>query len=202
MDIVRERRDAPLVTALGFFFDPICPFAWRASRLVREVQGQQDLAVDWQLFSLAVVNDLDRPELLAPLRVLALARREGGNRAVGGLYQALGEAIHERGAQIGDPEAMDRGIREALHACGLDPDMLEQAMRDPSTLEDVMAEHREAVDRYGAYGVPWLVPKGQDFGFNGPVINRVPAGAEAAELWEHVSWLIQQPYFFEIKRER
>jgi len=50
--------------------------------------------------------------------------------------------------------------------------------------------------------VPWLVLDGQNFGFYGPVVDEVPQGAAALELWSHMSWLLTQPYVYEIKRER
>ena len=33
------------MAGLTFFFDPLCPWAWRTSRWIREVQHQQGLAV-------------------------------------------------------------------------------------------------------------------------------------------------------------
>jgi hypothetical protein len=37
----------------------------------------------------------------------------------------------------------------------------------------------------------------------GPVISNPPAdGAEAATLWEHVSWLVRYENFSELKRDR
>src|ERR671934_68679 len=59
-----------------------------------------------------------------------------------------------------------------------------------------------AVEKFGAFGVPWLVLEGQSFGLFGPVISEVPQGEAALQLWEHVSWLLAQPYFFELKRAR
>jgi len=69
-------------------------------------------------------------------------------------------------------------------------------------MDDVLADHREAVERFQAYGVPWLVLEGQEFGFNGPIITDAPGGETAGELWDHMSWVLTQPYFYEFKRER
>jgi hypothetical protein len=80
--------------------------------------------------------------------------------------------------------------------------LLRQALDDPSTEHETLAEHREAVEKFGAFGVPWLVLEGQSVGLFGPVIAEVPQGEAALQLWEHVSWLLTQPYFYELKRER
>jgi hypothetical protein len=89
-----------------------------------------------------------------------------------------------------------------LEEAGLPRTLLQQALDDPSTEHEALAEHREAVERLGAFGVPWLVLEGQSLGLFGPVISEVPQGEAALRMWEHVSWLLAQPYFFELKRAR
>ncbi|WP_444541891.1 mycothiol-dependent nitroreductase Rv2466c family protein [Amycolatopsis deserti] len=41
---------------LRFYFDPVCPFAWMASKWVRIVQRQRDYDVDWRFISLRLLN--------------------------------------------------------------------------------------------------------------------------------------------------
>jgi hypothetical protein len=36
----------------------------------------------------------------------------------------------------------------------------------------------------------------------GPIVDRRITGEEAGELWDHVAWLIERGFFFELKRER
>jgi hypothetical protein len=36
----------------------------------------------------------------------------------------------------------------------------------------------------------------------GPVIDSVPQGEAAGELWDRLVWLMRQPSFFEVKRSR
>jgi hypothetical protein len=91
-------------------------------------------------------------------------------------------------------------VAEACREAGLPADLVERALADPSTHEEVLAEHQDAVDRYGAFGVSWLVVDDQPIGFYGPIISEVPLGDSALELWDHVSWLLTQSTFFEIKR--
>lgn len=196
--IVRETVRPTSV--LAFYFDPICPWAWRASEWIREVQRQRRVDVHWKFFSLAMANGLD-PELILPLRVLSMARRGGGNPAVDRVYLELGRLTHERGEDLGAC-GLARTVEEALARTGLDPASARAAQRDGSTLEEVAAETEEAQACYGAYGVPWLVLDDRDFGFNGPVLAKVPRGETAEHLWDHLSWMLDQEYFYELKRER
>ena len=185
-----------------FFFDPLCPWTWRASSWIREVQRQQDLVVHWRFFSLALSNNMEDPFLAAPLRIAALVGREGGDEGVGAVYKAIGTAIHDQGQDARQPGALERLLPAALTAGGLDPALLDRAMADPTTLAAVSEDTAEAKARYGAYGVPWLVMPGREFGYNGPIMTSVPQGEEALGLWQHLSWMIDRPYFYELKRDR
>ena len=40
---------------IEFFFDPICPFAWVASRWVEKVVAQSDYDVEWRFLSLRIL---------------------------------------------------------------------------------------------------------------------------------------------------
>lgn len=189
------------MNTLTFFFDPLCPWTWRASQWIREVQRQQPLEVKWGFFSLAEASNVPGNIARAPLRMAALARREGGNEAVSRVYLALGRAIHESGVDLRNQAALQQAIERAVDSGEIAPDFLQRAMDDPRTWLDVLADHREA-ERLGAYASPWLVLDDKDYGFNGPIMTEVPGGDAAAELWRSVSWLLAQPYFYELKRQR
>lgn len=202
-EIVVERRpragsEGP--TRVDFYFDPVCPWAWRASQWMREVRRRQPLDLRWKLFSLALANDVER--FLLPMRVLAVVDRRDGNEVLGRLYHALGTAIHERGADAREPGALERAVEQGLTMTGLDLDVVDQALSDESTVTYLQEGNRLASEGFGTYGVPWLVVDNNRFGFNGPVIDTVPRGDLALQLWEHLCWLLSQPYFYELKRER
>lgn len=122
------------------------------------MQDQQPLEVEWKLFSLGLNNNNDSDALLAPLRALILARREGDNETVNRGYEALGNGTHKDGLKPWEGGFMETALPQALTEAGLSPDLYAAAQADPSTLDDVKAEHQEAVDKFKAYGVPWLVP--------------------------------------------
>jgi hypothetical protein len=132
----------------------------------------------------------------APFRVLVLARRQGGEKAIEALYAALGAARHERKLDLGDPAT----VRGALEEAGLGENLYEDALADPSTEQECLAEHAAIVAR-GAFGVPTLVIDGGPPIF-GPVIQPPPRGEEAGVLFDHVAGLSRIPTFFELKRSR
>lgn len=193
-----------MTTSLRFHFDPLCPWAWQSSKWIREVEKVRDVEIEWRLFSLQLINQ-NKDDALADVRVkgtpalrtLALVRRVGGNRAVGRVYEALGKLIHEDSS-----EELDQGVvRSSLAHSGLDASLVDRALNDDSTMEDVRAEHEAAVSEVGAFGVPTIVlATGQ--GMFGPVIAKAPVGEAAGGLWDHVEWLIRQEGLFELKRER
>lgn len=190
---------------INFHFDPQCPLAWRTALWVREVRGVRPVQVQWKFFSLEIVNRKEgtEPDYVngygwAALRTLALARKRGGYEAVEPVYLALGSAAHGRRESIREPE----GVRNALQKAGLDPHMVDEALADESTLQAVLADHEEAVSRYNAFGVPTIAYEDSNVGFYGPIIQFVPRGEEAGELWDYTAWALHQPNLFELKRDR
>lgn len=188
---------------VSFHFDPGCPWAWQGSRWIREVARQTDIEVDWRFFSLAVVNNPGTDPLAdehakstVALRSLALVRRAAGNEGVGRAYQAMGGLTFERDVRL-SPEV----AKAALEKAGFGSSMVDEGMKDGSTMEDVRAEHLSAVEQVGCFGVPTIVLE-SDKGIFGPVMARAPEGRDAVELWDRVRWLIERDEFFELKRER
>jgi 2-hydroxychromene-2-carboxylate isomerase len=191
--------------SVNFHFDPLCPLAWRTALWIREVRNVRRVDVHWRFFSLEVVNrkegvepDYQNGYGWAGLRTMALVRKQQGNEAVEKVYLALGAAQHGHKQSIRDAE----GVRTALRQAGLDPALVDTALADESTAKDVLADHQEAVDRYRAFGVPTIAIEGHDVGFYGPIIQFVPRGQEAGEMWDHFEWALNQPNLFELKRDR
>ena len=80
--------DEPVPTAIEFFFDPMCPWAYQTSVWIRDVRSQIGLDITWRFFSLEEVNRVDgkrhpweRPWSYGwgQMRVGSLIRRELGN---------------------------------------------------------------------------------------------------------------------------
>lgn len=190
---------------VNFHFDPACPLAWRTALWMREVRKVRPVDITWRFFSLEVVNrkeggvpDFQKDGTWAAERTLALARRIGGNEAVERLYVQLGAAQHGRRESIKQLEVIQAAAKQAA----LDPGIVEAALADASTIQDVLADHQEAVERYRAFGVPTIAFAGSNVGFYGPIIQYVPRGEDAGEWWDYISWALHQPNLFELKRDR
>ena len=172
---------------------------------MRQVRQVRLVEVRWRLFSLEAINrgdgevDWERGRSAPVLRVLALVRRQHGDEGVDRLYTALGRARFERDESLDDPGVCEAALEQA----GLERDLRAAALADRSTREEVEAEHAAIVDSREAFGVPTLVlDDGQGPEMFGPVIDPVPQGEAAGELWDRLLWLIRQPGFFEVKRSR
>ena len=186
---------------IEFFFDPVCPWAWITSRFVTEVSEQTDLDVAWRFISLRIVNeDKDYAKEFPPrypllhgmgtsmLRVAAAARGEGGNDAVARLYTEFGVRMHDQGASVRLWNGEDAGdlVTPSLGAAGLPPG-LAAAADDESWDEVLRAETDVALGRTGKdVGTPIItfdLDRPVETSLFGPVINRIPRGREAVDLW-------------------
>jgi len=186
-----------------FYFDPTCPWAWQSAQWMREVERVRDVRIEWGLFSLRLVNEsIDDPltdesaKSVPALRALALAGRDGGQEAIDRLYSAIGARIHDGDGTL-DRATLDASVADA----SLPPDLVDRAMADPTTAEDVRAQHCEAAAGVEAFGVPTIVLE-SGRGIFGPVVAVAPTGEAAGELWDRVRWLAEFDGFFELKRER
>lgn len=192
-------------THVDFWFDPICPWAWIASRWIGEVQQVRPVTVTWHVMSLSVLNDGkdDLPEqyreLLAtgwgPVRVLIAAEQAHGPEVLGPLYTALGNRFHHEKA----PKDRET-ITAALAEVGL-PTSLADAMDSTSCDEALRASHEEGIRRVGyEVGTPVISVNGT--AVFGPVMSPIPRGEAAARLWDGVLLLSGTDGFFELKRSR
>src|SRR5829696_2609642 len=92
-----------------FYFDILCPWAWRTSLWIREVAKVRPIDVHWKFLSLEEVNRTtgamkeSHTTSRGPFRTMVLVRRQGGDDAVDRLYLALGRARHERKEEMNDP---------------------------------------------------------------------------------------------------
>src|SRR5215204_3965061 len=127
-----------------FYFDPICPWAWRTSLWIREVAKVRPIDVEWKFLSLDLANRAagNPPKeghlrSWKPMRAMALARRQGGVAAVDRLYLAVGRARHERGQLLDDEEMLAGALAEAE----LDGGLLAAALGDPTTEQEIREEH-------------------------------------------------------------
>jgi 2-hydroxychromene-2-carboxylate isomerase len=192
-------------TEVDFWFDPLCPWAWIASRWMLEVEKLRPVAVRWHVMSLAVLNEdnEDMPEQYkemmrqawGPVRVAIAAEQKLGPDVLGPLYTALGTRFHEAKAE------RDRAtVEAALAEAGL-PAELADAMDSTEYDAAVRASHAVGIERVGYdVGTPIISVLGTSV--FGPVVSPIPRGEAAAKLWDGVLLVAGTDGFFELKRSR
>jgi 2-hydroxychromene-2-carboxylate isomerase len=189
---------------VDFHLDMMCPYAYQTSVWIREVRARTGLAINWRFFSLEEINRAEGKKHpwerewsygWSLLRIGALLRRQRMD-LLDAWYAVVGEALHVRGEK---PHR--REVAAALLATiGQDPGLVDAAIADPTTGEEVLADHRR-VTAAGGFGVPTLFfPDGQCL--FGPVLIDPPMGEEAERLWAAVLAWTEFPHLYELQRPK
>jgi 2-hydroxychromene-2-carboxylate isomerase len=190
--------------AVDFHFDIMCPYAFQTSLWIREVRDLTGLTINWRFFSLEEVNREEGKKHpwerewsygWSMMRIGAYLRRTDMD-LLDQWYRAAGSALHEHGRKPHRPEV----AAALLEELGLDPAIVEKAIADPTTGDEVKQEH-DLVLAKGAFGVPTLVfADGQ--ALFGPVLIDPPKGDEATRLWELVTGWLDYPRVYELQRPK
>ncbi|MDG2427101.1 MAG: DsbA family protein [Acidimicrobiales bacterium] len=198
-----------LPTRVDFHFDVMCPWAYQTSLWMREVRDRLELEVDWCFFSLEEINRVEGKKHpwerewsygWSMMRIGALLKREDPalNDA---WYLRSGTALHVEGRQPHRPEV----ARQLLAELDLDPGLVEVALADDTTHDDVRIDHERVVG-LGGWGVPTLVFPGTDSDDSrklfGPVLIEPPTGEAAERLWDLVLGWLEFPHLYEIQRPK
>ncbi len=192
-------------TPVDFWFDPMCPWAWIASRWLLEAERVRPIRARWHVMSLAVLNEgrQDLPEIYqdlmqkawGPVRVCIAAEQKAGPEILLPLYTALGSRLHHQ--QAGPDRAT---IEAALAEAGLPADLAD-AMDSAAYDQALRESHHDGMDRVGyEVGTPVISVAGTSF--FGPVVSPVPRGEAAGRLWDGVLLVAGTDGFFELKRSR
>jgi 2-hydroxychromene-2-carboxylate isomerase len=182
----------------------MCPYAYQTSLWIREVRELTGLTVNWRFFSLEETNRQEGKKHpwerewsygWSMMRIGALLRR----RSMADLdawYGRAGRALHVDGHKPHE-KAVARHLLEEL---GFDSGLVDQAIADPTTNDEVMAEHQRVVDASG-YGVPTMFfPDGQCL--FGPVLIDPPTGEATLRLWDAVVAWTEFPHLYELQRPK
>jgi 2-hydroxychromene-2-carboxylate isomerase len=188
-----------------FYFDPLCPYAWITSRWILEVDRQRELDLRFRLMSVAVLNErrlrqIVKQQLLRnksawrPVRVGAAIVAKLGDDALREFYTAFGERYHHRRNR--DAEAV---LRQALAELGAE-ELIAAADSDEYDAA-VRASHAAGMAPVGPdVGTPTIHVDGS--AFFGPVLNAIPRGQAALDVFDGALLLARIPNFSELKRAR
>jgi hypothetical protein len=190
------------VATVDLWFDPLCPWAWRASRWLLEVEKVRDVRATLHVMSLAVLNDAPPSDLdvWGPVRLMVATDLAHGQDALRGLYTAVGELVHREHREVGrDVYAL------ALHRAGL-PHTLANAALTEVYDDAVRARHATGVDTLGDDAATPVIrlagPDGEPVAFAGPVLAPTPRAEAAGELWDGLALVARTEGFREIRRPR
>ncbi|MBA2559232.1 MAG: disulfide bond formation protein DsbA [Propionibacteriales bacterium] len=187
-----------------FWFDPLCPWAWMASRWMKQVETVREVDTRFHVMSLAYLNqDKDLPDdyrqamesAWGPVRVCIAAAETHGHEVLDRLYTELGTRFHVQGAE------QDRAtVEESLRAADL-PVEHADAMDSTDYDEALKKSHHEGMDQVGMeVGTPVIAVEG--VAFFGPVVTPAPKGEAAGKLWDGVRLVAATDGFYELKRTR
>lgn len=182
----------------------MCPYAYQTSLWIREVRNLTGLNVNWRFFSLEEINRQEGKKHpwerewsygWSMMRIGALLRRRSMND-VDAWYQRAGRALHIEGHKPHEKTV----ARHLLEELGFDPGLVDQAIADPTTSDEVLADHHRVVAASG-YGVTTLFfPDGQCL--FGPVLVDPPDGEAAVRLWDAVVGWTEFPQLYELQRPK
>lgn len=152
------------------YIDFLCPWAYRGSMWLAEVEKAGRIQVSWRFFSLvqnhqaregapgAPVWETNKQAAGLPAFLAATAARKQGNEAYNRFRELLQRARHEDQLPV-DAQATHLAVAKKA---GLDVSRWEQDLLG-ADFEQLAAEHAEAVAR-GVFGVPTLVwPEGRSY---------------------------------------
>jgi len=191
-------------SAVDFHFDVMCPWAYQASLWIREVRRQNGLEINWRFFSLEEINRAEGKKHpwerewsygWSLMRIGALLRRQDMD-LLDRWYLTAGTALHVDGRKPHRREVAE----ELLADMGLDPQLVGEALADPTTHDEIREEH-DRVAGLGFFGVPTLIWDDGRSVF-GPVIVEPPVGDEAVRLWDHVEAWATFDGLYEMKRPK
>jgi 2-hydroxychromene-2-carboxylate isomerase len=195
---------ADSATSVDFFFDPGCPFTWVTSRWLLKAADQRNLVINARPYSLRIKHGAaDNPYArltaasLKALRVFVAIDNELGNEKAFAFYSERGYRNFPSDLESDGPDTAD-----VLDAIGVDKKFADAA-NDESLDDIIKASMAVATERAGeSVGSPIISLTGTDRGFFGPVLNDVPQGDAAGELWDYISGLLRLDEFNELKRDR
>ena len=194
---------------VDFWFDPVCPYSWTGSRWLHEVGQRRQLTVRHHVMSLYLLNQ-DRTDVAqeyrrnveasrGPAKVATAVATRCGLEALADFYTAFGQRVFDVWRRP-TAEEYHGAVRAALAEVGL-PAELEGAMESEESEDAMRVSHDAGMALVGGeVGTPITSING--VAFFGPVLNAIPRGEHAVQVFEGARLLAGYPQFYELKRTR
>jgi len=185
------------------WLDPVCPFSWNTARWLDDVAEKTGSAIDWQLMSLAVLNEgRELPpaqqarmrDSLKVGRLMAAIAREQGTAGWTAAYFAFGERYFDRSEPLNDSL-----VAHVLTTAGVGATAV--AMSNTSLDEFVREQHQAGQDALGETGGSPILRIDGHTSF-GPVLTALPDAEAATALFHAVGTLAATPQFTQLQRPR
>jgi 2-hydroxychromene-2-carboxylate isomerase len=202
--------DAPCDTEVDFWFDPVCPYSWTAARWLHETGRRGQRRVRHHVMSLCLLNR-DRTDIApeyrgnveasrGPAKVATAVATRCGREALAAFYTAFGVRVFDVWRRPTSAEYHEV-ISAALMEVGL-PLELEDAMESDEHDAAMRASHDAGVALVGRGDVGTPITSIDGVAFFGPILNAIPRGEHADQVFEGARLLAGYPQFFELKRTR
>lgn len=186
------------------FYDYLCPYVYRASLLIANVAAARSPDVRWRYFSLTQVNSTepgwtvwDAPATERVRGRLAFQAAEAARKQdrFDAYHAALLRARHHDRLDIDNREV----VLQVAEVSGLDLERFRRDLDDPTALQALARDHKDAVAKYGVFGTPTFVfPNGASAYIR---LAEAPDGAEALHVYDSLlAVAADEPRILEIKR--
>ena len=195
----------PTPTSVDFHFDIMCPYAFQTSWWIREVRDHGGVTVNWRFFSLEEINRLEGKKHpwerewsygWSMMRIGALLRRDDP-ALLDAWYAKAGTALHVEGRKPHRPEV----AQDLLVELGLDPDLVDRAIADPTTTDEVKADH-DSVRRPWRRGASPSSASRTASASSGPWSSIRRPATTPLRLWELVCGWRDFPHVYELQRPK
>jgi predicted DsbA family dithiol-disulfide isomerase len=196
---------------LDVYYDFLCPWAYRGSEFLRDVQeqvGKENLKINWRFFPLEQVNSDNGPEWklweqpddyesrgLGMFRAALAAWNQDQGDRFDKFHQLVFQTRH--GEFTVDGERPD--FARIAELAGLDVDQFNKDLTDRTLLSRIGEDYEYAREELGVFGVPTLVFENNNAAYI--KILPKPEPDQVMAVWDEVRQTIaNRPSIYEIKR--
>ncbi len=195
------------ISAVEFYFDPVCPWTWLTSRWLYSVADQRGFIVKLRALSLKLLNsdggneipEKFRPGLEMSYRALRLVEHLANHQdfeASTKFYTELGNRLFIEKADPGDDL-----LQDALKASSLTD--LSNVLDDESCDQLIRTSHDLAIESAGPdIGSPVIRLEPDGTTIFGPILSPVPLADECLVIFDATLELARCSSFYELKRGR